>query len=222
MLINYNKNIYLIVYVFVLLIELYGIFIQKNILELISKPFLTITLLVMYIRKANTKSNKYIIILVLLAFIDFALIYRDNTIFLSLAMIFLILTHLIYIKILYKNNRAISFYRFSIYFIPFLICLSVIFLVIKDQIGSLLYLSLFHIFLLFIVTNIVFLNYLQKNKKSSLTLFWGFFILIFANFLFAFNIFLNMGVNILIISTLLYAVAQYMICIAMINNVSST
>lgn len=218
MLIKYKKNYYLFAYIFVYAIEFLSLNIQNRTLELASKPFLIAIIFVMYIHLAKVKNYYYIVTLLLLSFVDFALIYRDDTNYLLLAIIALIITHFLYIKILYTKLIRISAFRFIRYLSPFLLCLLVIFWVSKNYLDSLSNLILVHLFLLFFVTNIIFMDYLQRPKKNSLLLLLGFFTLIFSNFFFGFNIFLDMGIYALIISNILYFVAQFIICQAMIDE----
>lgn len=216
MLVDKGSYYFLFAYFFVVIVEAFAIFTQNKILEFISKPFLIVLLFTMYMRFAKIKNYYYIAILFLLGFVDFALIQRNTPFYLYTAIITLIITHILYIKIFYKRLVSFSKTKLALYFSPFLLCLGIVFSIAQGMLGAFFYLLFIHIFLLFFVTNIVFLEYLQKNKKHSLLLLLSFLTLVFANFLFAFNVFFNMSVYILIISTFFYTIAQYVICRVMI------
>lgn len=208
---------YLLVYSVVLAIEMYAVATQNKSLEFIVKPFLTVVLMVMYLKLSNCKNYYYIAILVLTFFVDMALINRDNDSYFMIAISFLTLIDILYIKILRKGYKKVNIYKFMVVFVPYLFCLGLFFFLSKEHLGDFLLLLLAHASLLLIVVNIAFLNYLRSNRKEDLYMFLGQFVFIIAYTTFAFyRWFFVSQIIYLVIATFFYALAQVVICKSLI------
>lgn len=214
---SFKDSFYLFIYGFVLVLEMYAVATQNKSLEFIVKPFLTIVLMVMYLKLSNRKNYYYIAVLVLSLFVDMTLINRTDNTYLVLALSFLTLIYILHIKILRKDHKRMNVYRFIVAFIPYLFCLGLFFFLAKDYLGNFFLLALMHTFLLFFVVNIAFLNYLRSNRKGDLYLFLGLFTFILADTTFAFyRWFFVSQIFYLVIATFLFALAQGLICKAII------
>lgn len=215
--ISKKNSSFFLIYVFTLLVELFAVYTNKKSLEVVFKPFLSILLLITYMVLAKQIDYRYILILFLSLVSDYLLIFRKDNFKFILGVVLIGISHLIYIKIIKQSLRSFKIINFAKYLIPFLVILGVLFFITSYKFDEVFYVLLIHALLLLITINFAFLKYIESNRRENLVLFLGFFLFFIADcFYTIYKFFDTKNILYILLVTLIYAVAQYLICRVMI------
>lgn len=208
--------LFLFFYILILTVELYTVFIQDKSLEIIIKPFLMILLTVMYLSLTQKKNFWYIAVLLLSLIGDVLFIFRDDETYLTLAISILMIVHILYIRIIVAFLRRISVKKMFINLVPSLLIFALLLSIVTPFLGDFKVIIFLHVFFSLITMNISFINYLKKNSHENLYFFLSLFTLILADCFFALYRFVEPLSIYMLLVTLLYATAQFVICRVMI------
>ncbi|SEB53769.1 Uncharacterized membrane protein YhhN [Tenacibaculum sp. MAR_2009_124] len=195
-------------------IDVYAVFVSNRSLELIFKPFLMITLLIVYFSGVN-KPNTWFIVSYFFSFWgNVFLIYEKSHLIYGL--VTFLIVHLIYIKIIIGFLKKDSISRVLVLTIPFSLLFLAVMYFIFNNLGNMMFPVILYGVVIAIFGVVCLLNYLQESKVENLWLLIGSTLFIFSNIFVGFDNFYGSYhfVNILLIT--LYIIAQYFICKAMI------
>ena len=145
---------------------------------------------------------------------DTFLVY-DNT-FLIIGTLFLLVNRVLYIIIsrraFFNTDRKTLF----LYFIPFFTVFVLVFPLLKSYLRQLSYTILLMGLLSTIMALFAFINYLNKMTNKNKFFLFGILLIIISDILTAYNKFLDYEFFYVVVYSILYYVARYLICRAMI------
>lgn len=203
----------LILFLAVVFLHLTGILFYEK-LAFISKPFLMVTLVIVYLVSVK-KANFWFVSALFFSFWgDVLLLFKEQFFVLGLASF--LIAHILYIKIVSTYIKKISFKKVVLASLPFVVVLCLLLFLIKDNLGEIkipviiygLVISCFGAFSL--------LNYQQEKNKANLGLFLGIVIFIISDSIIAINKFYVPTENYQLYIMITYILAQYLICKAVI------
>lgn len=209
----WTDNKYTILYFIVSLLSLF--FIDNNsVVELILKLLSLAFLIVLYISKTDKINYWYLTVLLLSMISDASLIFDPHL--LLLGSLLLVVNRVLYIII---SRRALKETKLKTLLFYLTICLLVFLInytLVKPYAGELhfivaLFGSTSSIMILF-----AFLNYLNKMNRKNKYFLFGLFLIVLADVLMAINKFVDYKLLYVISYTVIYYIARYLICDAMI------
>lgn len=209
-------KIYSVVYFITCIISLLFIDNNESIIEMILK-ILTIVLTSFLYLAYTTKINYWYLLLLMFCIVADALLIFDQD-FLKGGILLLMFTRVIYLIILRKTIFKIKLKVVLPYLIPVFFAFFIMSYLLYTFIENML-LSIFMICLLnLIVIGVSFYQYLYNMTKDNLYFMLGIFLITIADFIIAFNKFLDYQLYYVVLYTVMYYVARYLICIAMIKE----
>lgn len=209
-------KIYSVVYFITCIISLLFIDNNESIIEMILK-ILTIVLTSFLYLAYTTKINYWYLLLLMFCIVADALLIFDQD-FLKGGILLLMFTRVIYLIILRKTIFKIKLKVVLPYLIPGFFAFFIMSYLLYTFIENML-LSIFMICLLnLIVIGVSFYQYLYNMTKDNLYFMLGIFLITIADFIIAFNKFLDYQLYYVVLYTVMYYVARYLICIAMIKE----
>ncbi|AUC84688.1 lysoplasmalogenase [Polaribacter sp. ALD11] len=183
-------------------------------LAFLTKPFITISLAVIYLLSVNKVSFWYVSALFFSFWGDTFLLFKEA--FFLFGLVSFLIAHILYIKISSNYLKKISYNKILTYSIPFVIAFGSIVYLIRDNLGEMLVPVIIYGLIISAFGTLTLLNYVQQKNTENLWLFLGALIFIISDSLLAVNKFYEArevyGLSIMIT----YIVAQYLICKAMV------
>ncbi|TXD47255.1 lysoplasmalogenase [Polaribacter sp. IC073] len=183
-------------------------------LAFLTKPFITISLVVIYLLSVNKVSFWYVSALFFSFWGDTFLLFKEA--FFLFGLVSFLIAHILYIKISSNYLKKISFKKIITYSIPFVIAFGSIVYLIRANLGDMLVPVIIYGLVIATFGTLTLLNYVQQKTTENLWLFLGAFIFIVSDSLLAINKFYEAseiyGISIMVT----YIVAQYLICKAMV------
>lgn len=188
-------------------------------LDFFTKPFITISLAVIYLVSVKKPSFWYISALFFSFWGDTFLLFKDEFFLFGLASF--LISHILYIKISSHFLKKINFLKIIKASIPFVIAFGIVFFIIKDNLGEMFIPVIFYGVIISAFGTVTLLNYIQEKSTENLWLFLGAIIFIVSDSLLAVNKFYESREIYGLFIMITYIVAQYLICKAMIVKDSS-
>ena len=204
------------VYFLACLLSLFFIDIDMPATEMIIKVFSLMVLSFLYL--STSKKINYFYVLILMSSIasDAFLIFDDN--FMMLGILLLLMNRILYIILARRALFNTSVKTLLIYLIPSLLLFVIIYILLKPYIQQ-ISLSFFLMGITSaIVIGLAFFNYLKTMNKKDMFFLFGILLIVIADILIAFNKFLDYHLFIVIVYTIMYYVARYLICFSMIDK----
>ncbi|MDO6744119.1 lysoplasmalogenase family protein [Tenacibaculum soleae] len=209
-------KIYSVIYFITCIVSLLFIDNNESIIEMILK-ILTIVLTCFLYLAYTTKINYWYLLLLMFCIVADALLIFDQD-FLKGGILLLMFTRVIYLIILRKTILTIKLKVILPYVIPGCFAFFIMSYLLYSFVENML-LSIFMICLLnLIVIGVSFYQYLYNMTKDNLYFMLGIFLITIADFIIAFNKFLDYQLYYVVLYTVMYYVARYLICIAMIKE----
>ncbi|WP_408030700.1 lysoplasmalogenase [Tenacibaculum xiamenense] len=196
------------------IIDVYAVIIENRSLELVFKPFLMITLLIVYFSGVN-KPNSWFIASYFFSFWgNVFLIYEKSHLIYGL--IAFLIVHIIYIKLIVGFLKKDSVSRVIVLSLPFSLLFLGVMYFLFNNLGNMVFPVMLYGVVIAVFGIMSLLNYLQERKEENLWLLFGSILFIFSNIFVGFDNFYDPyhSFNVLLIA--LFIVAQYCICRAMI------
>ena len=207
---------YSLAYFSACLLSLFFIDIDKSITEMIIKVFSLMFLSFLYLSSSKKINYFYVAILMNSIASDSFLIFDDD--FMMLGILLLLTNRFIYIILVRKALFVTSAKTLLIFLIPSLLLFLTIFILLKPYIQQ-ISLSFFLMGITSaIMIGLAFFNYLNTMNKKNLFFLFGISLIVIADVLIAFNKFLDYHILFVIIYTVMYYVARYLICLSMIDR----
>ncbi|WNW02228.1 lysoplasmalogenase family protein [Tenacibaculum sp. HL-MS23] len=210
---------YSLVYFSACLLSLFFIDIDKSITEMVIKVFSLMFLSFLYLSSSKKINYFYVFILMNSIASDAFLIFDDD--FMMFGILLLLINRFLYIILARKALFNTSVKILLTYLIPSLLLFITIFVLLKPYIQEI---SL-PFFLMGITSAIMiglsFFNYLKAMNKKNMFFLFGILLIVIADILIAFNKFLDYHILLVIVYTIMYYIARYLICLSMIDKKSS-
>lgn len=208
-----QTKVFSVLFLIVVVLHIIGL-LYNDTLDFFTKPFITISLAVVYLSAVKKPSFWYISALFFSFWGDTFLLFKDQ--FFLLGLVSFLIAHILYIKISSAYLKKIRITKIISASIPFILVFGSIVLFIKDNLGDILIPVIIYGIIISTFGTLTLLNYLQQKSTENLWLFLGAVIFIISDSFLAINKFYEArevyGVTIMIT----YIVAQYLICKAMI------
>ena len=208
-----QTKVFSVLFLIIVVLHIFGL-LYNEILGVLTKPFITILLAVVYLSAVKKPSFWYISALFFSFWGDTFLLFKDQ--FFLYGLVSFLVAHILYIKISSGYLRKISFAKIITASIPFILVFGSIVLLIKDNLGDMLIPVIIYGIIISAFGTLSLLNYQQQRTTENLWLFLGALIFIISDSFLAINKFYEAremyGITIMIT----YIVAQYLICKAMI------
>lgn len=212
----FKKNLSLLLFLIVVIIDLYAVNMGSRSLEVLIKPLIIPSLSLYYIVTVKNLNYWYLLALFFSFLGDLFLLDREKYFLVGLS--FFLITHLIYIKIVMNYLGTIKILRISRLFLLFFAFLIMVIFFIKDNLGNKLIPVFFYGLVLIIFGLLSYLNLFYRKRKGNFSLFLGAFIFIISNAFIGLNMFYGSKVVLSIFTMLTYILAQYLICKSMISK----
>ena len=208
-----QTKVFSVLFLIIVVLHIFGLLYNET-LGVLTKPFITILLAVVYLSAVKKPSFWYISALFFSFWGDTFLLFKDQ--FFLFGLVSFLVAHILYIKISSGYLKKIGFAKIITASIPFILVFGSIVLLIKDNLGDMLVPVIIYGIIISAFGTLTLLNYLQQRTTENLWLFLGALIFIISDSFLAVNKFYEAremyGITIMIT----YIVAQYLICKAMI------
>lgn len=209
-------KVFSVAYVIACVASLFFIDVDKSITELILKIFSLLFLSFLYLNSAKKINYFYTLILMSSIVSDALLIFDED--FLKAGVLLLLLNRVLYLIIARKDMYKTKFKTLLTYLIPGLILFIIMSYLLRPYLKELSF-SIYAIcFLNATIVGMTFFNFLNKMSKENLFFFVGIFLIITSDFLIAYNKYIDYRLYYVIIYTIMYYVARYLICYSMIKK----
>ena len=201
------------------LLHLY-VMLENQFLEMISKPLIIITLIIVYLSGIKSFSFLYFLGLVFSLAGDVILEFvGTNTEFLfTYGLAAFLIAHLFFIAVSSKFVTKVSLAQVLLHSIPFLLLYGILMYTIYPNLGALLIPVIVYGLVISTFGVITFLMYTQDKSKENLWLLSGATIFIVSDSILALNKFYQASIYLSVSIMITYISAQYLICRAMIKK----
>ncbi|WP_442266143.1 lysoplasmalogenase [Tenacibaculum sp. ZS6-P6] len=209
-----KKVIFSVLFLLVSCVEVLATIYNYRVLELIFKPLIAVTLVLLYLVNVSKPSFWFVSALFFSFWGDVLLLFPED--FFVLGLVSFLITHVIYIKIVsgYFNKIEISTKILS--FLAFLMYFSVIVFLIKDNLKELLLPVIVYGLVISMFGTTALLNYIHNKTTENLWLLIGALIFILSDSVIALNKFYSEQPIFSSVIMITYIVAQFYICKGMI------
>lgn len=203
-----------IFFLLVCIADIYAILVNNREIEMIAKPLITTSLVILYLLSVKKPNFWYVSALFFAFWGDVLLIFPDKFFVLGLASF--LLAHVLYITISSKFLKKISTSKIVLHSLPFLATLGVLMYIIYPNLGELLIPVIIYGIVISVFGVVTFLVYTNEKSTENLWLFLGAIIFILSDSVLAINKFYEASEVLGITIMITYIIAQYLICKAMI------
>lgn len=203
-----------ILFLLISIADIYTIVAGNRDLEMIAKPLITTSLIVLYLLSVKKPNFWYVSAVFFCFWGDVLLMFPKKFFVLGLASF--LLAHVFYIAISSKFLSKVSPAKILLHSLPFLAILGVLMYTIYPNLGGLLIPVIVYGIVISVFGVVTFLVYTSEKTTTNLWLFLGALTFILSDSILALNKFYEsseiLGISIMIT----YIVAQYLICRTMI------
>lgn len=205
-----------VLFLLVAIADVFAVINQNKSLEIIFKPLLMTTLVIVYLLSVK-KANFWLVSALFFSFWgDVFLLDKTNSFVFGLASF--LVAHIMYIKMVSNFLQKTSVIKKVTAAMPFVILFAILLYIIYPNLNNMLLPVIVYGIAISTFGTLALLNYYQKKSKKNICLLLGSVLFIMSDSLIALNNFYSPSniLNILII--ILYIVSQYLIVKAMILN----
>ena len=183
-------------------------------LAFFTKPFITISLAVVYLSSVKKANFWYVSALFFSFWGDTFLLFKEE--FFLLGLVSFLIAHFLYIKISSGYLMKVGFLKMLTTSIPFVLAFGSVVFLIKDNLEEMLIPVIIYGIVISAFGVITLLNYSKEKNTANLWLFLGALIFIVSDSILAINKFYEAREFYGLCIMLTYIIAQYLICKAMI------
>ncbi|MDG2194204.1 MAG: lysoplasmalogenase [Polaribacter sp.] len=199
--------------------DIWAIITGNDILRSFAKPLILTFLAVVYLASVK-KANSWFVLGLFFSFLGDVFLLSSEANFFMYGLGSFLLAHIMYIKITAGFLKTTS--KSSMLFVsfPFVIFLAGLLLLIKDNLGDMLFPVIVYGITISTFGAVALLNYIGEKSTENLWLFLGAIIFIASDSMIAINRFYESNELYGLLIMLTYIIAQYLICKAMVakNN----
>ena len=210
---NTKTKLFSGLFLIIVVIHIIGLLYSAS-LAFFTKPFITISLAVIYLSSVKKANFWYISALFFSFWGDTFLLFKDE--FFLLGLVSFLIAHFLYIKISSGYLKKVGSLKIITISIPFILAFGSVVFLIKDNLAEMLIPVIIYGIVISTFGVITLLNYIKDKNTANLWLFLGALIFIVSDSLLAINKFYEAKEFFGICVMLTYIVAQYLICKAMI------
>lgn len=210
---NTKTKLFSGLFLIIIVIHIIGLLYSGS-LAFFTKPFITISLAVIYLSSVKKANFWYISALFFSFWGDTFLLFKDE--FFLLGLVSFLIAHFLYIKISSGYLKKVGSLKIITISIPFILAFGSVVFLIKDNLAEMLIPVIIYGIVISTFGVITLLNYIKDKNTANLWLFLGALIFIVSDSLLAINKFYEAKEFFGICVMLTYIVAQYLICKAMI------
>lgn len=203
-----------ILFLLISIADIYAILAENQVIEMIAKPLITTSLVVLYLLSVKKPNFWYVSALFFAFWGDVLLLFADRFFVLGLASF--LLAHVIYIMISSRFLQKASITKIITHSLPFLIILAVLLYIIYPNLGELLIPVVVYGVVICVFGVVSFLVYSNEKSTENLWLFLGAVTFILSDSVLAINKFYEASEVLGITIMITYIIAQFLICKAMI------
>ena len=216
---NLKTTLASLLFLVVCIADIYAILNGNRDIEMIAKPLITTSLVVLYLLSVKKPNFWYVSALFFCFWGDVLLMFPEKFFVLGLASF--LFAHILYIAISRKFLQEVPVAKIVTHSIPFLLILAALLYTIYPNLGDLLIPVVIYGIVISVFGVVTLLVYAQEKTTENLWLFLGAFTFIVSDSILALNKFYEaseiLGISIMIT----YILAQYLICRAMIIKTKS-
>jgi uncharacterized membrane protein YhhN len=188
-----------------------GLSFNIEIVSLVTKPLILISLLTYYLKSTHEKSILYIGA-VLFSLLGDVLLLSNAELSFILGLASFLIAHLLYIVMVLKKIETSSFTTKVKSIVPFVIlCFGLIYF-LRDILGGMLIPVTIYATIISLFGTVSLLNYRNNKSNKALTLLFGALFFILSDGLLAINKFYESNAVYSVIVMITYITAQYLIC----------
>ena len=201
------------------LLHIYGM-LENQFLEMISKPLIIITLMIVYLSAIKSFSFLYFFGLVFSLAGDVILEFvgTDTQFLFTYGLAAFLIAHLFFIAVSSKYVQKVSTTKILLHALPFLLIYGTLVYMIYPNLGGLLIPVIVYGLVISTFGVIAFLVYSQSKSRDNLWLFLGAVIFIASDSILALNKFHESSEFLALAIMITYISAQFLICRAMIEK----
>tara|TARA_R110002073_G_scaffold8207_7_gene45916 strand:- start:26382 stop:27035 length:654 start_codon:yes stop_codon:yes gene_type:complete len=206
-----------IFFLLVSIADIYAIIVGNSEIEMIAKPLITTSLVILYLLSVARPNFWYVSALLFAFWGDVLLLFQDQFFVFGLASF--LLAHILLITVSSKFLKQISISKILLHSLPFITILGVLLYVIYPNLEELLIPVIVYGVVISVFGVVTFLVYTKERSTENAWLFLGALTFILSDSVLAINKFHESSEALGITIMITYIVAQYLICKAMIIKV---
>lgn len=206
-----NKKIALFIFISVATLDLLGIIFKIEVLRLVFKPLILLSLIALYKISVGKKTNKTFVLALVFSFFGDVFLLFEGELYFMLGLGSFLIAHLFFIKVVvswWKKGKPRTIVLTAI---PFGVLVSGLILFLKDHLGEMLLPVIVYAMVIGLFGTVATVLYKQRKTKVALTMMLGAFVFMCSDTILSINLFYKpmMVLNILVMCT--YVLAQYLI-----------
>ncbi|WP_457616216.1 lysoplasmalogenase [Lutibacter sp.] len=205
------------IFLLVSVLDIAGIIFHIPYLIFIFKPFILLSLLLLYHVSVSEKNNWYVRAL-LFSFLGDAFLVYEGSFFFNLGLLSFLIAHLLFIKIVVSDIPKSDIKVKAISFIPFIITFSVLLYTLKDVLNEMLLPVTVYGVVISLFGAISLLNYITSKTTKSLFMLLGALFFITSDSILAINKFYVSKEIFKSVIMITYIIAQYLIYRSMVQK----
>ncbi|PCI06319.1 MAG: hypothetical protein COB81_00790 [Flavobacteriaceae bacterium] len=211
-----NKKIALLIFIIVASLDMLGIVFKIEILRLVFKPLILLSLIALYKVSTRKQINKIYVLAMVFSFLGDVFLLFEGELFFMLGLGSFLIAHLFFIKVVIAWWKEVKLKKVLITAIPFGILVAGLILFLKDDLGEMLIPVIVYAMVIGAFGTVATVLYKQQKTTHALTMMLGAFVFMSSDTILSVNLFYKpmMLFNILVMIT--YVLAQYLIYKAVI------
>ncbi len=194
--------------------DIYAIVVGNQEIEMIAKPLITTSLVILYLLSVSKPNFWYVSALLFAFWGDVLLLFPDQFFVFGLASF--LLAHVLLITVSSRFLQQVSKLRILVHSLPFVVILAVLLYLIYPNLEELLIPVIIYGIVISVFGVVAFLVYTNDKSIANSWLFLGALIFILSDSILAINKFSQSSEFFGIAIMITYIIAQYLICKAMI------
>ena len=216
-----NKKIALFIFTSVALFDMLGIIFEIEVLRLVFKPLILLSLMALYkISTARETNNMYLLALVF-SFLGDVFLLFDGALFFMLGLGSFLIAHLFFIKVVVSWWSEFKLQKILLTAVPFMLLVAGLIVFLKDHLGEMLIPVIVYAMVIGTFGTVATIVYKQRKTRYAATVMLGAFVFMSSDTILSINLFYKpmMVLNILVMVT--YVLAQYLIYRAVVMKEES-
>ena len=214
-----SKYLFLVLFIFISLLDVLGLLMKVSLLELFAKPLIILSLMAIYVTSVR-KKNYWFLIALFFSFLGDVFLLDKNNMFLLGIAAFLI-TQLIYIKIIMSHIEKSPLANKMSAILPFAVFFMVLIYILFENLNGFLWPVVIYGLTISLFGVVSLLNYITKKTTATRLLLLGALLFIASDSMIALNKFYEPQEFYSVSIMITYILAQYFICRYMISKSST-
>ncbi|MBL4744842.1 MAG: lysoplasmalogenase [Flavobacteriaceae bacterium] len=206
-----NKKIALFIFASVAFLDLLGIIFKIEILRLVFKPLILLSLIALYVISTKKEINKTYVFALVFSFLGDVFLLFDGTLFFMLGLGSFLIAHLFFIKVVVSWWKLFNLKNTLLIAIPFGVLVAGLILFLNDYLGEMLLPVIVYALVIGAFGTVATILYKQHRTSVAFIMMLGAFVFMSSDTVLSINLFYKpmMVLNILVM--LSYVIAQYLI-----------